>query len=472
MLIRTGVSAATAVSASPSTSAPPIPAATQREVQKLLKKAGFNPANLESALKEFQGAWGLSQGGQIDGKTLAKLRETGKRIAARKDDLYVSVGQKSGSIKTIEQRLARLGYDVGKIDGVYSKDTADAVKKFKADQADIKNDAGGIGRHGRKILKAEVRALAHDPERRRLAPTKAQRRADAQTAKAVVARHQDGTVGLGEGSRGASVKNVQKHLKAAGFDPQHTNGVFDERTRGALEAFQRRAGLEATGRVDAKTWKALKKSFILSKKPASPAMARNERSGAVKASEKLLKKLGLNPGKIDGLFDARTEKAVKAFEKKHHLARDGKISAGELAKMQKLAKTAGGIHVTAKMRRLAQAARSTALSMGGYHGTGYCARGVSRSIARALGIYVGGNGNQIDNNLPRSKFRQVHIPLKEALKIPGLVLTWEKTTTALGSIYGHTAITLGDGRSSASDFVETNTAYVKRYGLKIFVPIV
>ena len=469
------------IAPSTTSTTPPAPSpASIREAEKLLKKAGFAPGTIdgrvspafEKAIKEFQGAWGLAATGQLDAKTLAKLRATGQRVAAHHKDGYVSVGQKSADIKTIEQRLKKLGYDVGQADGVYSRQTAEAVKKFKADQADIQNSSGAIAARGRAILKREAAQLNHAPERRRLAPTKAQAKADAQTAKAVVARHADGTVGLGEGMHGAAVKNVQKHLKAAGFDPQHLGGAFDERTAGALKAFQQKAGLEANGRVDAKTWKALKASYILSKKPASPAQALNERSGAVKASEKLLEKLGYNPGKLDGLFDARTKKAVLAFEKKHHLTQDGKISAGELAKMTKLARTTAGIQVTATMRRLASAGKSTALSMGGYSGLGLCATGVSRSIVKAMGIKVWGNGNQIDNNLPRSKFRQVHISLKDALKIPGLILTWEHTSSTLGQKYGHTAITLGNGYSSASDFVERNTlAAGGRTGLKIFVPI-
>lgn len=453
---------------------PVVSAATVREAEKLLRLAGFNPGTVDgrvspaftSAVREFQGAWGLAVTGQVDSATLAKMRTTGKRIRARHDDLFVSIGQRSSSIKTVESRLKKLGYDPGKVDGIYSRETAEAVKQFKADQADIENDAGSIGRHGRAVLAREVEALAHAPERRRLAPTASQRHLDAKTAHAVAS-------GLGEGAHGSAVKNVQKHLRAAGFDPHRADGVFDERTAGALKAFQQRAGLAPSGVVDSRTWKELKKSFILSKKPASPAQSLGERSSAVKASEKLLKKLGFNPGKVDGLFDRRTHAAVKAFEKKHHLERDGKIGAHELEQLKKLAASAGGIQVTPAMRRLASAGRSVALSMGGYRGLGLCATGVSRAIRGALGIGVWGNGNQIDNNLPRSKFRQVHLSLAEALKIPGLILTWERTSSALGSRYGHTAITTGNGYSSTSDFIERNTlAAGGRTGLKIFVPIV
>lgn len=122
-------------------------------------------------------------------------------------------------------------------------------------------------------------------------------------------------------------------------------------------------------------------------------------------------------------------------------------------------------------QRLADAARRVAFSMGGYTGQGYCARGVSRAIESAFGIKVWGNGNQIDNNLPRSKFKELHISLAEALRTPGLVLTWEHTSSRLGSIYGHTAITAGDGHTSYSDFAERYTTNNGRTGLRIFAPI-
>jgi LysM repeat protein len=126
---------------------------------------------------------------------------------------------------------------------------------------------------------------------------------------------------------------------------------------------------------------------------------------------------------------------------------------------------------TAAMRKLANAGRAAAMGMGGYNSQGLCATGVSRAIQNAFGFKVWGNGNQIDNNLPRDKFKQVNMSLADALKIPGLVLTWEKTSSRAGSIYGHTAITTGDGRSSVSDFIERNTLGAGgRTGLKIFMP--
>jgi peptidoglycan hydrolase-like protein with peptidoglycan-binding domain len=452
-----------------------------KEAARLLKRAGFDPGAadgratpaLERALREFQRAWGLPATGTLSSATEAKLRETAARIAEKRGTQHVSIGQKSDAIRTIERQLERLGYDVGQVDGIYSRETAAAVRAFKADQKDIRNDAGAIAKWGRTVLAREVRALAHAPERRRIAATKAQQQLDLATKAAVSRRRADGAVGLGEGATGRAVANVQRHLRAAGYAPKRTDGVFDERTRGAVEAFQRHSRLPVTGRVDGRTWRVLERSLIEATGPASPAQARGERSGAVKKTERLLQRLGFRPGRVDGFFSKRTESAVRAFERRHGLRADGRLDAREFEKLRSLARTRGGVEVTPEMRRLASAARSVALSMGGYSGLGRCATGVSAAIRRALGLQVWGNGNQIDNNLPRSRFREVKMPLAQALKIPGLVLTWERTSSSLGRIYGHTAITLGDGRSSASDFVERNTLAAEsgRSGLKIFVPV-
>jgi peptidoglycan hydrolase-like protein with peptidoglycan-binding domain len=321
----------------PPTPVPSTPAQL-KAAEKMLTRAGFSPGAIDGkvtpaftkALKEFQASLGLAATGTLDARTTEKLGSVDKRIRTQKDDLFVSVGQKSNSIKVLEQRLGKLGYTTGKADGIFSRETGAAVKAFRKDQKELSDGAQWLGKKARQVLKSEASKLAHAPERRRIAPTKAQARLDRLTQLACGR--------LQEGSKGAAVKNVQAHLKAAGFDPKHTNGTFDERTGAAVKAFQAKSKLPVTGAVDQRTWTALKKSYILSKKPADPAQKLGERSGAVKASEKLLKKLGFNPGRIDGLFDARTARAVKAYEKKARLKQDGAIGTNQLAKMKKDAK--------------------------------------------------------------------------------------------------------------------------------------
>ncbi|XXF76250.1 LysM peptidoglycan-binding domain-containing protein [Myxococcaceae bacterium GXIMD 01537] len=202
----------------------------------------------------------------------------------------------------------------------------------------------------------------------------------------------------------------------------------------------------------------------------------------------------IRPGDTLSALAARFKTSVSALARANKIANPNLIYAGKTlvipgkgdsfepakgsgSKPGGSVKGSGGVgkpgSATPAMQRLAQAGRAAALGMGGYNSQGLCATGVSRAIQNAFGFKVWGNGNQIDNNLPRDKFKQVDMSLEEALKIPGLVLTWEKTSSRLGSIYGHTAITTGDGRSSVSDFIERNTLGAGgRSGLKIFMPII
>lgn len=46
-------------------------------------------------------------------------------------------------------------------------------------------------------------------------------------------------------------------------------------------------------------------------------------SSNIKTAEQMLKAVGYNPGKVDGLYDSQTEKAVQAFQKAEHLKVNG-----------------------------------------------------------------------------------------------------------------------------------------------------
>jgi hypothetical protein len=110
--------------------------------------------------------------------------------------------------------------------------------------------------------------------------------------------------------------------------------------------------------------------------------------------------------------------------------------------------------------------------MGGFHGHGRCATGVERAVASAMHETVHGNGNSIGSSLVQHGFHPVSMSLSDALKQPGLVLTWQHTPTRLGQRFGHTAVTLGDGHSSASDFIERDTVAGShgRTGLQVYAP--
>ena len=62
---------------------------------------------------------------------------------------------------------------------------------------------------------------------------------------------------LEQGDRGATVRELQDGLRAAGFDPGTTDGIFGARTDAAVRAFQGDRGLGVDGVVGPRTWEAL-----------------------------------------------------------------------------------------------------------------------------------------------------------------------------------------------------------------------
>jgi len=326
-----------------------------RALQRLLKQHGaklkvdgdFGPKT-KAAVRGFQRSHGLKVDGVVGKQTATKLLKPKNQAAS---DRFVRVGNRGKDILGAEQRLRRLGYNPGQVDGKYDQQTARAMRAFKLDQKELKDNSGQhMGAPAKKALRREVRALKHDPFHARVTKKiKLHKRLDAQTAREAARAFPPLPMlpdelkvkGFGQGERGRHVKNVQQHLRAAGYDPQRTDGKFDQRTAGALKAFQRETGLEATGRVDKETWHHLKQSYLYAKGAANPAQTIGERSGAVKKTERALKKLGYKPGKVDGHFDVKLRKAVKKYERDHKLKQDGKVGKGQLAGILARAKRVG-----------------------------------------------------------------------------------------------------------------------------------
>src|SRR5690606_22952264 len=124
-----------------------------KSAEKMLQRAGFKTgkvdreftANTEKAVREFQSAAGLRQTGQIDDKTFERLKGVNKRIQ-KSGGTTVGPGQRGARARQIEQRLSKLGYDVGKVDGVFDTQTGRAVQKFKADQPGQKSRSALLGK--------------------------------------------------------------------------------------------------------------------------------------------------------------------------------------------------------------------------------------------------------------------------------------------------------------------------------------
>lgn len=230
-------------------------AAAVRWVERMLTQNGFRPGAVDNqftsstaaSLKASQKAWNLPPTGMLDKATFDKLKHTQTRIRSSqkankgKVDAF-GVGQKHSVILESEKRLRRLGYDVGKVDGIADFKLNSAVKAFRKDQKELPDGLGVLTGNARAVLRKEDRALNHGVYRTRVFSNhKQRRRLDALTVKMAANKDSAGKVGFGEGAKGRHVSNVQAHLKHAGFDPKGTGGTFDERTEGALKAFQRKS---------------------------------------------------------------------------------------------------------------------------------------------------------------------------------------------------------------------------------------
>lgn len=307
-----------------------------RALGRLLRVAGYEHGiengqltdRTRTSIEQFQRAIGVRPSGTLDQPTLDRLN--GVLSAERKNPKYNVRGERDERVRVMERRLDKLGYDVGTADGIYDGDTARAVRRFKRDQPEIKGQTENVlGDRGQGILRKEAGSFDHRPYTARWRPSREHRRLDALTG-----RQAENGIELGD--RGRAVKNVQSRLKAAGFDPQGVDGRFDERTQGALEAYQRREGLPVNGRVDRRTWAHLKRQVIYARGDGTPPQRLDERSSAVMRSERMLKKLGLRPGKVDGIFDRDTLAASRRFERKYDAGGDtGAIGSGQIQAMQR-----------------------------------------------------------------------------------------------------------------------------------------
>lgn len=119
-----------------------------------------------------------------------------------------------------------------------------------------------------------------------------------------------------QGARGDWVRDMQAGLRVT------VDGVWGRDTDRALIAFQRSHGLSADGVCGTNTWEALGGS-IVAPKPQTilrKKLRRGDRGSAVVELQRLLG--GLD---VDGVFGAKTDAAVRAFQKRKGLTVDGVV---------------------------------------------------------------------------------------------------------------------------------------------------
>lgn len=191
---------------------------------------GIFDSRTQTALKAFQLANGLSMDGVAGPKTYAKLFSDSaiESVTPPSSEPVIptrslTVGDSGEDVKSVQNRLKKLGYLTGAADGQYGSDTAAAMKAFQQMNSLTATGSGNMATYAR---------LYSD---------------DALNASGV----QDGEstpayTNLKLGSKGAAVVRLQQKLAELKYTVTVT-GVYDETTRAAVLAFQQRNGLTADG---------------------------------------------------------------------------------------------------------------------------------------------------------------------------------------------------------------------------------
>ena len=116
-----------------------------------------------------------------------------------------------------------------------------------------------------------------------------------------------------KGSQGAAVRLAQKRLKARFYDPGPVDALFGAKTEKAVKRYQGDRLLDNDGVIGPATWARLD----------PPTIRRGDNGDAVKLLQQILTDFGFKPGKVDGDFGAKTEDALKEFQRLFGLEADG-----------------------------------------------------------------------------------------------------------------------------------------------------
>jgi N-acetylmuramoyl-L-alanine amidase len=139
---------------------------------------------------------------------------------------------------------------------------------------------------------------------------------------------------LRRGDRGREVVDLQTRLQALGYElgNRGIDGVFGPRTELAVRHFQQDVGILADGEVGETSWREVVEAGY---RPGGRLLYLRQppfRGADVMELQRMLNDLGFDPGAVNGLFDARTARAARDFQRNAGLRADGVID-GECFKV-------------------------------------------------------------------------------------------------------------------------------------------
>jgi N-acetylmuramoyl-L-alanine amidase len=151
---------------------------------------------------------------------------------------------------------------------------------------------------------------------------------------------------LRRGDRGREVVDLQTRLLSLGLDlgNRGMDGVFGPQTELAVKAFQQGMGIIADGAVGETTYGEIVEAGY---KPGGRLLYLRQppfRGADVQELQRMLNDLGFDPGAVNGLFDERTARATREFQRNAGLIPDGVVDDGVFKTLKTYATQTLGTH--------------------------------------------------------------------------------------------------------------------------------
>lgn len=263
--------------------------------QRCLKKLGYfnGPVTgkfatlTRNSVIRFQQAKRLTADGIVGSSTQKALQQACQsRTPSRNTSSILRFGSRGAAVSKLQQDLGRLQYFNGPNTGYFGSETEQAVIRFQR--------AAGISADG-------------------IVSTRTQQAISSRLGVG-------GSVGgsypvLKEGSTGPEVTQLQQRLKQLGYFSPNPTGNFKRITKDSVIAFQRNAGISATGIVNQQTWNAL----LGYSRPNSTSLSTQQ----VKDLQQYLRDLGYFKTNPTGTVGPLTRDAIARFQRGNGIYADG-----------------------------------------------------------------------------------------------------------------------------------------------------
>jgi len=164
------------------------------------------------------------------------------------------------------------------------------------------------------------------------------------------------------GDRSSAIELISNTLLRLGFIATPSD-IFDDNLTQGIKAFQQERGLTATGVINEITARSLEEArFKLGDRVLVFNAAALMRGDDVSNLQDRLIQMGFNCGKVDGVYGANTEGAVREFQKSVGILSDGRCGPATLISLMRLVKTVSGGAPSALRESVKHSVRSPALA--------------------------------------------------------------------------------------------------------------